>query len=190
MAKMCAVKRVTLALFVCFSGRCNCYALSFCCYSSANIVMILDSWLCIYLSFAPRPSHRPVFDCLQYAKTASNQKLDGGKAWERSCTLVSQARPNQPQHGSLSGYTLSVILKAIHAGVDLVWLMRLATYASGYTSIPHLSLSPPPTFATYTSGYNQVALCVMICFVINCRNQFVVSLETERGSDDTSGWEE
>ena len=103
LAKMCAVKRVTLALFVCFSGRCNCYALSFCCYSSANIVMILDSWLCIYLSFAPRPSHRPVFDCLQYAKTASNQKLDGGKAWERSCTLVSQARPNQPQHGSLSG---------------------------------------------------------------------------------------
>ena len=63
LAKMCAVKRVTLALFVCFSGRCNCYAQSFCCYSSANIVMILDSWLCIYLSFAPRPSHRPVVDC-------------------------------------------------------------------------------------------------------------------------------
>ena len=36
-------------------------------------------------SFIPRPSLPPVFDCLQYAKTkctASDQKLEVGKAWE------------------------------------------------------------------------------------------------------------
>ena len=36
-------------------------------------------------SLIPRPSPAPVFDCLQYAKTdtASNQKLEPGKAWKR-----------------------------------------------------------------------------------------------------------
>ena len=40
------------------------------------------------------------------------------------CTLVSQARPNQPQRGSLS-VSPCVILKAIRAGVGWVWLARL-----------------------------------------------------------------
>ena len=41
-------------------------------------------------------------------------------------SLVSQARPNQPQHGSLSvSRSPCVILKAIRAGVGWVWLARL-----------------------------------------------------------------
>ena len=41
----------------------------------------------IGVSPVPGPSPAPVFDCLQYAKTfshtASDQKLEPGKAWEQ-----------------------------------------------------------------------------------------------------------
>ena len=39
-------------------------------------------------SLVSRPFHRPVFDRLQYAKTASDQKLDGGKAWEQGYSNI------------------------------------------------------------------------------------------------------
>ena len=39
----------------------------------------------------------------------------------------------------------------------------------------------------YTSGCIQ---CDDVSCNELCRNQFVVSLETDRGSGDTSGWEE
>ena len=36
------------------------------------------------LSLAPSlPTHRLVFDRLQYAKTSASENLDGGKAWKR-----------------------------------------------------------------------------------------------------------
>ena len=35
-----------------------------------------------FSSLVPRPSSPPVFDRLQYAKMASDQKLEPGKAWE------------------------------------------------------------------------------------------------------------
>ena len=46
-----------------------------------NEALIL--WDCVSsVSLIPRPSHRPVFDRLQFLHTASDQKLDGGKAWK------------------------------------------------------------------------------------------------------------
>ena len=55
--------------------------------------------------------------------------LEMTKKSNRAIILVLQARPSQPQHESLSVscmYTPCVILKAIRAGVDWVWLARLA----------------------------------------------------------------
>ena len=43
---------------------------------------VFESADVLVVSLIPRPSHRPVFDRLQYAK------LDGGKAWERGQVVV------------------------------------------------------------------------------------------------------
>ena len=42
------------------------------------------------LSLVSRPSHRPVFDRLQYAY-CKRSKLDGGKAWKHACTWDQRA---------------------------------------------------------------------------------------------------
>ena len=43
-------------------------------------------------SFVPRLSHRPVFDCLQFLHTISDQKLDGGTLWNKAniCTITTR----------------------------------------------------------------------------------------------------
>ena len=43
-------------------------------------------------SLDPRPSHCPLFDRLQYCSTASNQRVNGGKAWERGYTMGTSNR--------------------------------------------------------------------------------------------------
>ena len=47
-------------------------------YTSLSFLIVV----CVNTCCPRRPSHHPVFDRSQDA-TASNQKLDGGKAWER-----------------------------------------------------------------------------------------------------------
>ena len=46
--------------------------------------------VCSVASLIPWPSYCPIFDCLQYA---SDQKLDGGKAWEQGYSVATTMLP-------------------------------------------------------------------------------------------------
>ena len=54
-----------------------------CMYVCIYVCVCMYVCILIILLASSRPSHHPVYDHLQYA-TASNQKLDSGKAWDEA----------------------------------------------------------------------------------------------------------